>query len=127
MSLTSKAVGSKIVATIRFAADAAPQMFDGVIVGQPTLMTQPTGRIVRVADVILVQENQQGEKYLSARIHNLNFAFDRSDRNELLDGPADKPKTWQELVREQSAEALAYSLAKAEAAPQSLDLDSVEA
>jgi hypothetical protein len=112
MAVTNKSLGAKITASIA-RRGFAPNIYNGVIVGTPQIVTQPNGRMNVVAEVILAQTSlQTGERYLSAKTHNLAFAYDRAERDEMLDGSADAPKSWQDLVREQGAASLAFQMSK---------------
>jgi len=112
MALANKRVGSKITISIGRRGER-PDLIPAVIVGAPQ-MVLANGRMQEVASVITLQKNLAGDDYLGERVHNLAFAFDRSERVELLDGDTSKPKTWQELAHEKQAATLAFFASRPE-------------
>jgi hypothetical protein len=106
MAPTSSQVGTPIVATIGWKGQR-PDLYAAKIVG-PTALVMNNGQPIEVARIIMVQKNLAGEEYLAERLHNLQFAFDRSERVELLDGTAKQPKSWQQLVQDRQTATLAY-------------------
>lgn len=111
MALISKRLGAAIVASIGRQGEA-PDLYPARIVGQPQ-MVATNGRVKEMASIVFEATSlQTGEKYLATRIHDLQFAFDRSDPVESLDGTEAAPKSWQDLVREQSAKALAFAMGR---------------
>ena len=121
MSVINKNLGARIAASLGRAGER-PDLKPAVIVGRPE-MTAVNGRMGLYAEIVFVQKNLSGEEYLAQRIHNLAFAFDRKDLHPLLDGTEQAPKSWQEVVKEQSASALAFAMGRPEGAPiQSLNV-----
>lgn len=115
MALINKRLGAAIVASIGRKGEA-PDLYPARIVGQPEKIVV-NGRVQEVAEIVFEATSlQSGEKYLATRIHNLAFALDRSEVSEMLDGTESAPKSWQELVREQSAKALAFAMGRPSAA-----------
>lgn len=106
MALVNKRVGSPITISIGRRGEK-PDLIPAKIVSAP-VMTNQNGRTAEVATVITAQKNLAGETYLGERVHNLAFAFDRSERVELLDGTAEQPKSWQELIAERQRASLEY-------------------
>lgn len=108
MALINKNLGARILASIGRRGEQ-PDVRPARIVGQPFPMRDERGRVGTYAEIIEIRKNTAGEEYLAQRTHNLAFAFDRFDRVPRLDGTDDQPKTWQELVREQQAEFMAFA------------------
>lgn len=121
MSVISKRLGSAIVASIGRQGEA-PDLYPARITGTPEKVVVGS-RVKEMAEIVYEATSlQTGEKYLATRIHDLQFAFDRSEPCEALDGTEATPKSWQELVREQSAKALAFAMGRPSAA-QSLNAE----
>lgn len=106
MAVTSTRVGAPIVISIG-RRGLRPDLYPARIVG-PAQMVVSNGRTQEMAKVIVHQQNLAGESYLAERVQNLAFAFDRSERDEMLDGSPASPKTWQDLVKERAAATLQF-------------------
>ena len=123
MALVNKRLGAAIIASIG-SAGQRPDFYDAKIVDQPRTIIGANGRVQDVATVIYDATNLEGEHYLAERVHNLAFAFDRTERNERLDGPATQPKSWQQLVAERNEASRAFLMSRPEAAD-TMDLSMV--
>lgn len=123
MALQNKRVGAPIMISIGRRGER-PDLIDSRIASAPTIVLQ-NGRPKEMVTVITAQQNLAGETYLGERVHDLAYAFDRSQRNELLDGPAGQPKSMQELIAEKSAATLKFFQDRPESAV-AVELDSVE-
>lgn len=103
MAVINKALGAPITASIA-RRGYRPNWYNGVIVGTPQIVTRPSGLMVTVAEVILAMVSlKTGERYLKVKLHDLGFAKDRTERDEFLDGTAEAPIGWQDLVRKAAA------------------------
>jgi hypothetical protein len=120
----NKRLGAAIVATIGRGGEA-PDAYAARLVGQPQIVVS-NGRAKEMAAIVYEATSlQTGEKYLATRIHDLQFAFDRDQPVESLDGTESAPKSWQDLVREQSQKALAFAMGRP-SAPASLSVQDIE-
>lgn len=120
MSLINKALGAKITISLG-QKGARPDLISARIVSQPTVQSI-NGRLAEVASVITAAHTLDGVAYLGERLHNLAFAFDRSDSVEMLDGPASSPMSWQDLAKAKQAATLAYFATR----PESVDVVSMD-
>lgn len=107
MALTTNRVGAPITISIGRKGER-PDLYPARIVEPAQLMVGRNGQPQQVAKVIVHQQNLAGEDYLAERIHNLNFAFDRTKPDAMLDGTPSAPKTWQDLVKERASATLAF-------------------
>lgn len=112
MAVLNKILGAPIIISIGGRGEK-PDLYPARLAGQPTL-TVVNGRPSIFAEVIALQTNSDGEAYLAQRVHNLAFAFDRTERVEPLDGPRTQPKSIQELVAEQGRKALEFAMNRPE-------------
>lgn len=122
MALANKRIGAPILVSIGRRGER-PDLYPGRIVSQPQ-MAVVNSRPGEFATVITVQTNLDGDEYLAERVHNLAFAFDRSERIPLLDGVPTQPKTWQELVAEKAKATLEFMQSRPESVG-SMDLADV--
>lgn len=107
MAVTNPRIGAAIEVSIGRKGEK-PDMIPARITGQAQMVVGANGRLQQVAACVMARTNTAGEQYLAEDIRNLQFAFDRSERVTLLDGTAEHPKTWQELIAERAASAKAY-------------------
>jgi hypothetical protein len=111
MALTSTGLGAKIFASIGRRGER-PDLIPARLASQPMQMTDTKGRPYIGCNVITAQRNLAGEEYLSERVHNLAFAFDRTDNVELLDGAPDSPLSIADLIRNKQQSQLAFSMSR---------------
>lgn len=99
MALINKAVGARLHFGIGHRGEPR-DIYDGVLVSQPTVTFTPKGP-VETATIIIERKTLAGETILDERLANLRYCWDRSTRNERLDGTPDAPKTALQVVQEQ--------------------------
>ena len=121
MSLQNKRVGAPITISLR-AAGAPADFIPARLASVPTIEVI-NGRMTEVATVLTAQVNRAtGETYIGERIHNLLWAFDRTERVALLDGSEQEPKSLAQVFEQKAAATMAYLMSEPEAAPASIDL-----
>jgi len=101
-----------------------PDLIAARVAGQPVIAYR-NGRPELLAPVITVQKSLAGETYLGERMHNLQFAFDRTERVELLDGTSEAPKSLADLIKEKSASTLAFFATRPVGVSAVMDMDSL--
>ena len=98
MALINKSLGAPLTASIA-RRGFRPNIYNGVLISAPQLITKPSGLVVEMAQVVLAMVSlRTGERYFKVKWHDLGFAKDRTERDTFLDGTADAPIGWQDLV-----------------------------
>lgn len=106
MAVTNTRPGAPIVIT-KGRKGHQPDQYMARITGEARVAFKDN-RPQLVAPVVYLGRSAAGVDFLAEDLQNLQFAFDRSERVIALDGTADHPKSWQELVADRAASALAY-------------------
>lgn len=106
MALINKAVGARLHFGIGHRGEAR-DIYDGVLISQPTVSFTPKGP-VETATIIIERQTRDGVTILDERLANLRYCWDRSTRNERLDGTQNDPKTTLQVVAEQMEQLDAY-------------------
>ena len=130
MALVSPRLGAKATISLGRRGEA-PSLYPAVQVSAAEMQPVP-GRnfLQRVAEFVYVAINRTtGEEYLARKVHALNFALDRDQSNfvEILDGTPDAPKSWQQVVKEQSEDALAFAMNRGSASESEISLEEIAA
>lgn len=116
MALVNKGLGAPVIIS-RGRKGERPDFYPARIVDQAQMVVAPNGRLNEIATVIAYQPTLEGEMRLASFPHNLAFAYDRSERVEALDGTPSAPKTWKELIADQTAQTLKFLAGR----PESVD------
>lgn len=106
MALINRALGAPIFSSIGKRGER-PDVYGSRIAG-PVTLHFVNGRPTEFVNVIELRTNRNDEQYLAERLVNLQYAWDRTEPIEQLDGTPDAPKTLQMLAAERMANLEAF-------------------